>query len=148
MLTFLRSRKIIGPFVVCFVLRVRVKKTKYCVLFLSYTFFYKEHFFATQRQCCLTFLWTELHLFLRCCLILSWRRPLSYRNQSIDLLRKSMDWFLHDNGLRHERVNAFSHHYIETDRRFSIFGFLSSSRSIYVVAMWPISYFQPHFHYH
>ena len=37
-------------------------------------------------------------------LTLSWRRPLSYRNQSIDLLSKSMDWFLHDNGLRHERV--------------------------------------------
>ena len=32
------------------------------------------------------------------CLTLSWRRPLSYRNQS-------MDWFLYDNGLRHERVN-------------------------------------------
>ena len=24
----------------------------------------------------------------------SWRRPLSYRNQSIDLFRKSIDWFL------------------------------------------------------
>ena len=36
---------------------------------------------------------------------LSWRRPLSYRNQSIDLLGKSMDWFLYDNALRHERVN-------------------------------------------
>ena len=34
------------------------------------------------------------------CLTLSWRRPLSYRNQSIDLLSK---WFLYDNGLRHER---------------------------------------------
>ena len=37
-------------------------------------------------------------------------RPLSYRNQSIDLLFKSMDcfpdWFLYDNGLRHERVNV------------------------------------------
>ena len=30
-------------------------------------------------------------------LTLSWRRPLLYRNQS-------MDWFLHDNGLRHERL--------------------------------------------
>ena len=30
----------------------------------------------------------------------------SYRNQSIDLLGKSMDWFLYDNGLRHERVNV------------------------------------------
>ena len=41
------------------------------------------------------------------CLTLSWRRPLSYRNQSIDLLCKSMDWFLYDNGLHHERVNYF-----------------------------------------
>ena len=40
-------------------------------------------------------------------LTLSWRRPLSYRNQSIDLGSKSMDWFLYDNGLRHERVNFF-----------------------------------------
>ena len=38
-------------------------------------------------------------------LTLSWRRPLSYRNQSIDLLRKSMDWFLYDNALHHEWVN-------------------------------------------
>ena len=37
-------------------------------------------------------------------LTFSWRRPLSYRNQSIDLLCKSMDCFLYDNGLRHERV--------------------------------------------
>ena len=44
-------------------------------------------------------------------LTLSWRGPLSYRNQSIDLqsksidlLCKSMDWFLYDNGIRHERV--------------------------------------------
>ena len=41
-------------------------------------------------------------------LTLSWRRPLSYRNQSIDFQSKSMDWFLYDNGLRHERVNAYS----------------------------------------
>ena len=39
-------------------------------------------------------------------LTLSWRRPLSYRNQSIDLLRKSMDKFPYDNGLRHERVKG------------------------------------------
>ena len=37
-------------------------------------------------------------------LTLSWRGPLSYRNQSIDLQSKSMDWFLYANGLRHERV--------------------------------------------
>ena len=32
--------------------------------------------------------------------------PLSYRNQSIDLQRKLMDWFLYDNGLRHDRVKS------------------------------------------
>ena len=35
----------------------------------------------------------------------SWRRLLSYRNHSIDLQSKSMDWFLYNKGLRHERVN-------------------------------------------
>ena len=39
-------------------------------------------------------------------LTLSWRRAISYRNQSIDLLHKSMDWFLYDIGLRHERVKV------------------------------------------
>ena len=34
-------------------------------------------------------------------LTLSWQRPLSYRNQSIDLL-----WFLYYNGTRHERVKS------------------------------------------
>ena len=38
-------------------------------------------------------------------LTLSWRGPLLYRNKSIDLQSKSVDWFLSDNGLRHERVN-------------------------------------------
>ena len=37
-------------------------------------------------------------------LTLSWRRLLSYRKQSIDYLRKSMDWFLYVNGFRHERA--------------------------------------------
>ena len=37
------------------------------------------------------------------CLALSWRKSLSYRNQSIDLLCKSMDWFLYNRDLRHER---------------------------------------------
>ena len=37
----------------------------------------------------------------------SWRRSLSYRNQSIDLQSKSMDWFLRDRKLRHERVKYF-----------------------------------------
>ena len=33
------------------------------------------------------------------------RRPISYRNQSIDLQSKSADWFVYDNGLRRERGN-------------------------------------------
>ena len=44
-------------------------------------------------------------------LILSWRRSLSYRNQSIDWLCKSIDWFLYDRNLWHERVNASKKHY-------------------------------------
>ena len=39
------------------------------------------------------------------CLTLLRRRSLSYRNQSIDLPSKSLDWFLYDNGLRVEKVN-------------------------------------------
>ena len=35
------------------------------------------------------------------------REVLSYRNQSIDLLSKSMDRFLYDRGLRHERVKCW-----------------------------------------
>ena len=31
--------------------------------------FYKQRFFSTQPQCCLTFLQTELQMLLRCCLI-------------------------------------------------------------------------------
>ena len=37
------------------------------------------------------------------CLTLSWRRPLLYRNQSIDLLRLVSIW----NGLRHKRVKTY-----------------------------------------
>ena len=37
-------------------------------------------------------------------LTLSWRTSLSYRNHSIDLEGKSMDWFLCDRDLRHEKI--------------------------------------------
>ena len=37
-------------------------------------------------------------------LTLSWWRSITYRNQFIDLLCKSVDWFLCDTDLRHERV--------------------------------------------
>ena len=39
-------------------------------------------------------------------LIISWRRSLSYRDQSTGLLFKSMNWFLFDRGPCHERINA------------------------------------------
>ena len=39
-------------------------------------------------------------------LTLSWRRSLSYRNQSIYLLHKSVHWFLYGNSLRHEWVKS------------------------------------------
>ena len=32
-------------------------------------FFYKQHFFTNQPQCCLLFSWIELQVLLRCCLI-------------------------------------------------------------------------------
>ena len=38
----------------------------------------------------------------------SWRRSLSYRNQSIDLLCKTMDWLLYHRDLCHERVKFTS----------------------------------------
>ena len=47
-------------------------------------------------------------------LTLPWRRPLSYRNQSINLQSKLTDWFLYDNGLRHERVNKVDGYLLES----------------------------------
>ena len=41
-------------------------------------------------------------------LTLSRRRFLSYRNDSINLLWKSMAWLLYDRDLRHERVKAYT----------------------------------------
>ena len=40
-------------------------------------------------------------------LIYLWGKSLSYRNQSSELLCKSMDWFLYHGDLRHEVVNEF-----------------------------------------
>ena len=96
----------------------------------STRFFYKQHFFSTQPHCCLTFSWSELQMLLRCWLTLSWRKPLLYRNQCIDLQSKSMDWFLYDNGLPHERVNAWTHHHTETLFIFTISVAISRSRSM------------------
>ena len=40
----------------------------------------------------------------KCASTVSWRRALSYRNQSIDLLPKLMNWLLYNKTLRHERL--------------------------------------------
>ena len=54
---------------------------------------------------CLSFLEVKPNPFLNVAYsTLSWRRSLSYKNQSIDLQSKSVDWVLHDTDLRHERV--------------------------------------------
>ena len=46
----------------------------------------------------------DIHLYVLV-LTLSWRRSLSYRNQSNVLQSKSMDWFLYDRDLYHKSVN-------------------------------------------
>ena len=53
-------------------------------------------------------MWETVYDYQISCLTLSWRRPLSYRNHSTDLLCKSMDRFLYGNGLRHEKVKDSS----------------------------------------
>ena len=46
-------------------------------------------------------------------LTLSWQRWIPYRNQSIDLQNKSIDWFLYDRDLRHERLKDIELHNFE-----------------------------------
>ena len=53
----------------------------------------------------------KYYLSIEATLTFSIQRPLSYRNQSIDLGSKSMGWFLYDNGLGLGRVKAL-HMYI------------------------------------
>ena len=46
----------------------------------------------------------SIFLSLAATLTPSWQRFLSRRNNSIDLQSKSMDWFLYDRDVRHEKV--------------------------------------------
>ena len=48
-------------------------------------------------------------------LTFSWRRSLWYRNQSINLLRKSIDWFLYHGDLLHGNLTTNAH-IIETSQ--------------------------------
>ena len=91
--------------------------------FLCYLLIKRTHAFLMHNKCGLIFSLTLVLLFnslsqkLRCrdinifrfmkeknALTYSRWRLLSYRNQSIDFRSKLMDWFLYDNGLRHERI--------------------------------------------
>ena len=79
---------------------------EFCGIFKS-TFFIEHFWWLLLSQSCF-----QLYNIPSCTINdflfnLSWRRPLSYRNQSVDLLCKSMDCFLYDNGLPHEMVNSF-----------------------------------------
>ena len=80
----------------CFASRIRVNKTK-----ISCGTGTEENGTGTEEKFYLSTS-DHFHLFW---LTLSRRRSLSYKkNQSINLLWKSMDWFLYDVDLRHERV--------------------------------------------
>ena len=46
-------------------------------------------------------------MWMKSILNLKWRRSLLYKNLSIDLQDKPMDWFLYGKNLRHERVDGF-----------------------------------------
>ena len=66
---------------------------------------YQINLRETEKKCDSNLLLTgKLFYYRSNSLKLSRWRPLSYRNQSIDLRGKSMDWFLYDTGLRLERV--------------------------------------------
>ena len=45
-------------------------------------------------------------------------------------------------------LNTYNHHFTKTHFIFSLFGFMSWSRSIYAVSLWPNFHFQPHFQCH
>ena len=68
------------------------------------------------------------YYFLSSTLTLSWRRPLSYRNQSIDI------WFLYDNGPRHERVkwNTIQYNTTGSHETFELI-FIESFQEVSVV---------------
>ena len=52
---------------------------------------------------------------------------LPYRNQSIDLLYKPMDWFLYDRDLRHERLDDLKLVISDQRRQTKLFLFQFSS---------------------
>ena len=65
---------------------------------------FKSAIKAKKPNCLTQFRALQMDCDSALCLTLSWQRSLSYRTQSIDLLAKSVDWFLYDKSLRDERV--------------------------------------------
>ena len=65
--------------------------------------FFNKFYCAMQCALCCAVLCSVVNFLMQLYLTLSWRRPLSYRNQAT---HKSIDWFLYDNSLRHERVEG------------------------------------------
>ena len=79
-----------------------MQKTRLRKRFFKKPYAINKKSYDKQRNLCVSLLWKKDNILQ--ILILSWWRPLSYRNQPIDLFCKSMDWFLYDNSLCHERV--------------------------------------------
>ena len=73
-------------------------------------------------------------------LTLSRWRPLSYRNQSIDLQSKSMDCFLYDNGLPLERVNLIAYMLVPPQMNFATLFVVNRT----TLKSWDVSLFYVH----
>ena len=77
------------------------------------------------------------------CLTLSWRRPPPYRNQSIDLLYKLMDWFLYERNPSHESAKRILSKVFVILLTFHLFNPNSSS-----CMKQSTKYSQMHLHFH
>ena len=78
---------------------------EHCFLFWSFWRRYETSKSVVSLQCIYIYFFSGIQCLInRIHLGFSWRRSLSYGNQCLDLLCKSLDWFLYDRDHRHERV--------------------------------------------
>ena len=95
----------------------RTELSPFCMVFgsnlkrrniIQMTSFWLNHLIKTtfKVQCfCIVSERIEFHILIKYShLTFSWQMSISYRNQSIDLQSKSMDCFLYNRDIRHERV--------------------------------------------
>ena len=72
----------------------------------------------------------------------SWWSSLSHRNQSVDLLSKTMDWFLYDRNLRLKRVEEDfknkTHSYLYGKKRETCLQVLTEKRSFWASLIPPL----------